>query len=493
MKAWRCVLCGYVHHGDEPPGECPVCGAPASDFEEVAAAPTPVFAPKPRAWRCRVCGYVHEGDAPPAVCPLCAATADSFEPVAETEPAAAAAAPAGRIVILGGGIAGVAAAEAARKTSPDAEILLISREPHWPYHRLNLTRLLAGEVSDDALRLHAPAWYDERRITVRLGAEVVALAAADRCLDFADGRVEAFDRLVLATGAHAFRPPIPGAERAGVFTLRDADDARAILAAARLGAACVCVGGGLLGLETAGALARRGVRVTLLESHAWLMPRQLNARAGEALGRYAERAGIVLRTRAQTRELAGDGRVRRVLLEDGTALDADFVVLATGVRSNTHLARAAGIPVQQGVLVDDRLRTSHPDIWAAGDAAEHRGVLYGSWPAAQAQGGIAGLNAAGGAAEFGGLPRSHTLKILGLGMTSIGRIEPADGGDRVVEDEEGDRYRRFVFRDGRLAGVVLLGDTRPAAAAHRAIEQRRDFSDALAGTPDAARIADRLS
>ena len=252
------------------------------------------------------------------------------------------------------------------------------------------------------------------------------------------------------------------------------------------------MGGGLLGLETAGALARRGVRVTLLESHAALMPRQLNPRAGDVLGRYVGRLGIGLRPRAQTREFAGGDRVRQVVLEDGARLNADFVVLAAGVRSNSHLARAAGIRVQQGILVDAFLRTSHPDILAAGDAAEHQGVLYGSWQAAQAQGGIAGINAAGGAAEFGGLPRSHTLKILGLGMTSIGQVEAADGSDRVVEDEQGDHYRRFFFRDGRLMGVVLLGETRLAAAAQRAIEQRRDLSEALAGTPTAQGVADAL-
>lgn len=494
MKSWRCIVCGYIHHGDQPPAECPICGAPASDFEPVAPAPAAAAPVSPvRRWVCLVCGYVHEGDAPPAVCPLCGATADSFEPEAEQAPAApATAGRVSRIIIIGGGMAGVSAAEAARRAAPDAEIVLLSREPHEPYYRLNLTRFLAGEVGEDALPLHPAAWYAEHGIELRLGTEVAALHPAEQRVDLADGSSQTFDRLVLTTGAHAFLPPLPGANLKGVFSLRSLDDARALVRAVKSGARCVCIGGGLLGLETAGALVARGASVSLLESHAALMPRQLNAHAGEILGRYVGGLGIRLLTRAQTRELAGGDRVRQVALEDGSRLDTDFVVIATGVRSNTHLARAAGLDVHQGVLVNNALQTSHPSIYAAGDACEHMGVLYGSWQAAQAQGTIAGLHAAGGTAEFGGLPRSHTLKVLGLCMTSIGQFEPADGSYRVLESEHDGQYQRLVFHDGRLAGAVLLGDTHLASAAHKAIEQGRDFSDWLADHPTVERLAEHL-
>lgn len=492
MKAWRCVICGYVHRGDEPPNECPVCGAPRSDFEESPEeAPAKKILPA-RQWRCLVCGYIHDGDAPPAECPLCAATSDSFEPVATPSDEPAATSPARRIVILGGGIAGVAAAESARKTAPDAAITLVAREAELPYYRINLTRLLAGEIDESSLPIHPAAWYSENRIEWIGGAEAEAVSLADKTVRLAGARTVAFDRLVLATGAHPFVPPLPGAGLEGVRVLRTLQDARDLLAKAEKGARCVCIGGGILGLETAGALARRGASVTLLESHGYLMPRQLCRGAGEVLASHVLQLGIRLIRNARTKQILGERAAAGVLLEDGQNLPADVVVVATGVRSNTHLARSMGLEVNQGIVVDNTLATSHRDVYAAGDAAEHNGILYGSWYAAQYQGAIAGRNAGGAATEFGGIPRSHTLKILGLGMTSVGTFEPADGSYRVVEDQPAGGFRRFVFRDAKLVGAILLGDTSLASAVSRAIEGETDFSGLLIEKADASSMAATL-
>ncbi|MBU1908502.1 MAG: FAD-dependent oxidoreductase [Verrucomicrobia bacterium] len=493
MKSWRCIVCGYVHHGDQPPDLCPVCGAPSSDFEEVIEPPAPAAAEPATAWRCLVCGYVHAGSEPPPECPLCGAPASSFEAAQESPPEIPGAAGSRRIVILGAGIAGVSAAEAARKASPDSHLVLLSRENELPYYRLNLTRFLARDVEESALPLHPAGWYEENGIELLTGAEAVSIGAPGQDLELADGKRMAFDRLIIASGAHAFVPPLPGSGLEGVFTLRTLEDARGLVQAVQPGLHCVCIGGGILGLETAGALAQRGAGVTLLESHISLMPRQLNRQAGELLGRYVEGIGIRLRTQARTKELAGPGRVQQVVLEDGARLDADVVVIATGVRSNTHLARGAGLDVHQGILINSHLQTSRPDILAAGDVAEHQGVLYGAWHAAQYQGSMAGTNAAGGHVEFGGLPRSHTLKVLGLGMTSIGQFEPADGSYRIIEQAQGEGYQRFVFRDALLVGAVLLGDTRLAAAASHAIEKRRDFSALLSTQADVRAVAEQLA
>jgi nitrite reductase (NADH) large subunit len=289
-----------------------------------------------------------------------------------------------------------------------------------------------------------------------------------------------FDKLLLAAGAHPFIPPFPGADREGVTGLRTVEDARAILAACRAGAKCVCIGGGLLGLETAGGLARQGADVTLLEGYGWLLPRQLNQRAGEILSGYVSATGIKLRTKAVTREIVGNERVRGVLLEDGSTVPADLVVIATGIRSNSHLARRAGLEVNQGVVVDSLLATSHPDVFAAGDVAEHHGQVYGIWGPSQYQGSIAGLNMAGGCVEFGGIPRSNTLKVLGLDLFSIGQVNPEDASFRTFDQETDGRYFRFVLRDNRLAGAVLLGDTKLTATVKKAVESRSDLSELLA-------------
>jgi nitrite reductase (NADH) large subunit len=384
-----------------------------------------------------------------------------------------------RVVVIGAGIAGLAAVESLRNAAPATEVVLISQEDELPYYRLNLTRYLAGEVTRQSLPIHPAAWYEQQRIELLLGTEVTGLNLQDRTVDIRDGRSVTFGKLLLAAGANPFVPPIPGANRAGVTSLRTIQDADHVLEACAAGARCVCIGGGVLGLETAGALARRGAHVTLLEGHGWLLPRQLNERAGEILGEQVRRIGITLRHKAVTREILGEQRVRGVLLEDGSTIPAELVVIATGIRANSSLARAAGLEVKQGVVVDDGLVTSHPDVLAAGDVAEHRGVVYGLWTASQAQGTIAGRNLAGAGAEFGGLPRASTLKVLGLDLFSIGQFLPADDSFQVFDQETDGRYLRFVFHENRLVGAILLGDAQLMAATKQAVEDRRDCSGLL--------------
>jgi len=431
------------------------------------------------AWRCIVCGYLHRGPEPPDVCPTCGAAREDFEPVQDAAEAAPAEGKAKRVLVIGAGIAGTAAAESIRATAPSTEIVLISQEAEVPYYRLNLTRYLAGEISRQNLPMHPAAWYDEQHIQLLLSVEVAGLLLEDHAVALRDGRRLAFERLLLAAGAHPFVPPIPGSALGGVTSLRTIDDADYLLEACKAGVRCVCIGGGLLGLETAGGLARQGADVTLLEGHGWLLPRQLNQTAGEILGTHVSRLGINLRKHAATREISGSGRVEHVILEDGSTIPADLVVIATGVRANTSLARQAGLEVNHGVVVNDRLTTSHPDVLAAGDVAEHKGVVYGLWTASQAQGAIAGTNLAGGSAEFGGLPRSTTLKVLGLDLFSIGQINPEAGSDQVIDQESEGRYFRFVFRENHLAGAILLGDLKLVSSAKKAVEGKRDCSSLL--------------
>ena len=492
-KAWRCTVCGYVHRGGAPPVCCPVCGVPASEFEpHVEPAPSKLALVSTR-WRCTVCGYIHDGAEPPDACPLCGAGRGQFEPATDEAPAAAAAPSEAKVVILGGGIAGLAAAERLRSVAPDARINLVSRESTLPYYRLNLTRYLAGEVAREDLPVHPQAWYHEQRIELSLGAEAVRLDLDGRAVELRDGEQLPFDRLILATGAHPFVPPIAGADLAGVVSLRTIDDADRILDAARSGRRCLCIGGGLLGLETAGALARRGADVTILEGHGYLMPSQLDPRAGALLAEHLGTIGVKLRSGAHTKALRGDPQVIGVDIEEGGTIPADLVILATGVRSNTHLARQAGLLVKKGVVVDHRLFTSHPAVLAVGDVAEHLGVLYGNWSVAQSQGGIAGMSAVGLDVEFGGVPRSHTLKVLGLDVFSIGQFLPLDGSYRVCASETEGTYQSFVFRDGLLVGANLLGTTALAGLLKKAIESKRDFSGLLATHPTANQVAETMA
>jgi nitrite reductase (NADH) large subunit len=492
MKAWKCGVCGYVHRQAEPPEWCPVCGSVREEFRQYVGEALSGGKSEAERWRCLNCTYLHAGSKPPTVCPVCSSPADRFEPLGEATEPLHAAEQKTKVAVVGGGIAGVSAVESLRATCQDAEITLISKEPDLPYYRLNLTRYLAGEIEEDSLPIHPESWYEERNVRLALGSEVSSIGLEDMTLDLCGGEKHPFEKLVLTVGAHPFLPPLPGANREGVTSLRSLDHAKHILSFPLSGAKCVCIGGGLLGLETAGALARRGAEVTMLEGHGWLLPRQLSQKAGEKLRQYVADAGIKLRTRARTAEVLGDERVQAVLLEDGDTLQANLVVIATGIRPNSYLARLAGLEVNQGVVVDNHLLSSHPSVLAAGDVAEHRGTVYGIWGASQYQGSIAGMNAVGLDTEFGGIPRSNTLKVLGLDLFSIGRIEPEDASFEIIEDDRNGGYFRFVFRDSRLVGSILLGDAALASAVKRVVEEKADFSDILGKRPSTAEVIDDL-
>ena len=471
---------------------CPICGSPKEAFEAHTPEVKSAAAPKVQSWRCLNCGYVHSGLEPPGLCPVCGAPEDCFEPLSDAVGKIGHIEKAGKVVVVGAGIAGLAAVEAIRAASPDTDVTLISKENRPPYYRLNLTRYLAGEIDENELPIKPQEWFEENHIELLLDTEVSKLNLAGKTVELHNSQSVLFDKLIMTVGAHPFMPPFPGAYRDGVINLRTLADVKEILKSDLSGKKCTCIGGGLLGLETAGALARQGAEVTLLEGHGWLLPRQLNQSAGEILAGHVESSGIKLRTKARTQEILGDERVRGVLLDDQSIIDTDSVVVATGIRSNSYLGRMAGLDVNQGIVVDNLLKTSHPDVFAAGDVAEHHGLVYGTWAPAQYQGGIAGMNAAGANAEFGGIPRSNALKVLQLELFSIGQIEPVDGSYDAIEKQADGQYFRFVFHDSHLVGAILLGDAKLATQVKKAVEGKHDFSGLLAKRPAAGDVLDLL-
>lgn len=487
MKNWKCEVCGYIHSGDEPPVSCPVCGAEQdcfSLFEMSIEAKEPIATDT---WQCGVCTYLHRALAPPAACPVCSATGSLFVPLHRDDVSVASPDDIQRIVVLGGGIAGLTAAAEARRQAPHSVITLVSREQSLPYYRLNLTRFLAGDIAESELQIQSAEWFEEHSINY-MHAEATAIDREQRQLHLRDGRQLGYDRLVLTNGAHPFIPPFPGATRDGVTVLRTLEDARAIVRRLHPGIQLVCIGGGLLGLETAGALARQGAVVTVVEGFASLLPRQLPPRAGSLLQQRLEAQGMTVLCGETVKELVGDESVRGVLLESGRQLPADLVVVAVGVRPNSYLARQAGLTVHRGIVVDDRLVSSDPAILAAGDVAEHRGTLYGIWPAGFSQGMVAGCNAGGGKAVFGSLAASTRIKVLDVDLFSCGQIHPEDASTSVYESEQDGVYRAIYCCDGQLTGAVLYGDTSGAGRLREIVESGRQMSE----FPELAELFPRL-
>jgi nitrite reductase (NADH) large subunit len=321
---------------------------------------------------------------------------------------------------------------------------------------------------------------------------VTNLSLTEKSVELDDGRAIQFDKLIAATGSHPFVPPIPGTDLENVFTVRTVEDVHRILDAIAPGCRVVCLGGGILGLETAGALAKREARVTVLEAFEYLMPLQLNAEGSRVLQNHLGTLNIEVVTHAEADCIVGDGRVTGVHLKHGPLLPAELVVIAAGDRANAAWLEQAGLTVKKGVLVDNFLRTSNPDIHAVGDVAEHDGVRYGAWSPALYMGRIAGMNAAGVPTEFGGIPRSHLLKVLGIPMLSIGVITPTDGSYRMIEDHADNGYRMFMFRDGRLVGCLLIGRLKLMKPVRKGIQARVDMRDILTAETTAEQVAEHL-
>jgi nitrite reductase (NADH) large subunit len=366
-----------------------------------------------------------------------------------------------RLVVIGAGMAASRLlAELAQRCPGRYAVTVIGAEPHGPYNRILLSSLLSGEREIEDLALD-----DARALPgaqFLLGDPVVALDREAQAVTTQSGAQLGYERLVLAVGSEPIRPKLPGIDLPGVFTFRDRADAEALIAASNKARRAVIVGGGLLGLEAAYGLARRGVAVTVVHLMGWLMERQIDPAAAVLLEASLKARGIAVKLSAETAAVIGETRAMGLRLKDGTLLPADLVVFAIGVRPSTALARQAGLAVKRGVVVDDRMMTSDDAILALGECAEHRGATYGLVAPLWDQAAVAGSVLAGDAVSaYGGSLAATSLKVTGVELFSAGETEAKAGAEEIVyEDRSAGIYRKLVVKDGRLAGAVLLGDAR---------------------------------
>ena len=285
-----------------------------------------------------------------------------------------------------------------------------------------------------------------------------------------------YDLLLLATGSNSFVPPLTGSDKQGVFTLRNIADARRIRAFSDSVNSAVLIGGGLLGLETGNALRKMGKQVTVVEFLPRLLPRQLDKRGAKRLRHLLEDMEFSFHIGATTNEIIGADKVEGVTLKDGTTIPAEMVIVSAGVRPNLELARLLDLKCDKGVLVDSALRTSRPEIFAAGDVSQFQGMLYGIWPAAMEQGKAAGINMAGSSMEYTGSTMTTKLKVVGIDLASAGEIDAENRYESRVKETK-TMYRKFVIDTNRLIGCILLGDTKGFTAMTRAIAEKTDLVD----------------
>jgi nitrite reductase (NADH) large subunit len=389
------------------------------------------------------------------------------------------------LVIVGKGMAATRLVdELSQRALGRYSIAVIGAEPRLAYNRVLLSPLLAGEIGESEIELKPAAWWRARGVSMLYGKPVTGIDRAAKTVALADGPTLPYAKLVLATGSRPLMPPVPGFELPGVATFRDVADVALFRAAAAAGARVVVIGGGLLGLEAAYGLARIGGRVTLLHLANRLMERQLDREGAGLLAAEIAARGIDIRLNCTAERFVGKERVEAVELTDGSAIPADLVVVAIGVRPRVELAVAAGLDVNRGVDVDDGLASSDPSIFALGECAEHRGQVYGLVEPAYEQARVLAIRLAGGAERYSGSLLATNLKVSGVGVFSAGEFEAGEGAEvMVLRDPSAGVYRKFVLRDGRLAGCVLVGDTGGALFYLGLIRSQQDISPIRADLP----------
>ena len=387
------------------------------------------------------------------------------------------------LVVIGNGMAGMRTVEELLTLAPQLyDITVFGAEPHGNYNRILLSPVLAGEKKMEDIMLHTRAWYAQNGITLHAGDPVVHIDRRRRMVRSRSGREVWYDRLLLATGSHPFIVPVPGHKLAGVIGFRDIQDVDTMLAAAREGGRAVIIGGGLLGLEAANGLLRRGMHVTVVHVTDSLMNQQLDKPASLLLKTALELKGLRFMLGAQTSEIVGRERVTAVRFRDlsGTQSEiaADLVVMAAGVRPNIALAQDAGLHCERAIVVDDTLQTYDPRIYAVGECVQHRSATFGLVAPIWEQARVAGAHLArNGHRRYVQHATPTKLKVTGVDLYSVGDIIGGEGSeDLVLRDPRRGVYKRLVLSGNRIAGAVLYGDVEDGPWYFGLIQERADIS-----------------
>ncbi|MBL0244331.1 MAG: NAD(P)/FAD-dependent oxidoreductase [Rhodoferax sp.] len=392
-----------------------------------------------------------------------------------------------KLVMIGNGMAGVRALEELLKIAPEMyDITVFGTEPHPNYNRILLSPVLAGEQTLDEIVLNPWEWYTDNHITLHAGWTVTQVDRVRRVVHAENAAGEkistAYDRLVLATGSNPFILPIAGTDLPGVLAYRDIADTEAMIEAAKHYKHAVVIGGGLLGLEAANGLMKRGMTVSVVHVMPTLMERQLDATAGKMLEKSLQERGMQFLIGAQTQELVGgaDGRVTAVKFKDGSQVPADLVVMAVGIRPNTALAESMRLYCNKGIVVNDTMQTTtDARIYAVGECAAHRGIAYGLVAPLFEQGKVlANHLAMFGIGRYTGSLTSTKLKVTGIDLFSAGDFLGGDGAEEIVmSDPFGGVYKKLVVKDGKLVGACLYGDTVDGSYYFKLLREGRSVAD----------------
>jgi nitrite reductase (NADH) large subunit len=389
--------------------------------------------------------------------------------------------------MVGNGMAGVRTLEELLKIAPELyDITVFGAEPHPNYNRILLSPVLAGEQTLDEIVLNAYEWYSDNHITLHAGWRVTSVDRVKRLVHAQNAAGETisteYDRLLLCTGSNPFMLPIPGKDLQGVIAYRDIADTQTMIEAATTYQHAVVIGGGLLGLEAANGLMRRGMTVSVVHVQPTLMERQLDEVAGKLLQKSLEERGLRFLMGAQTQALVGgpEGRVTAIKFRDGTQVPADLVVMAVGIRPNVELAQSMRLHCDKGIVVNDTLQTiTDARIYSVGECAAHRGTAYGLVAPLFEQAKVAANHLAQfGIGRYVGSLTSTKLKVTGIDLFSAGNFGGGEGFEEIImSDPKGGVYKKLVLKDDRLVGACLYGDTVDGSWYFKLLRDGRPIAD----------------
>lgn len=414
---------------------------------------------KKKLMKCLVCGAVFEEGA--KVCPVCGVGPEKFEEAAEEK--AYRRDTKERFLIIGGGAAGLSAAEAIRKRNATASVVMAGDEEITAYSRPMLTKSMRGENNREQLLIHGKEWYEENKIVALTGKRAVSIDPKRKEVAFHDGDVLEYDKLIYALGSDCFVPPIKGRDKPQVISIRRIADTEKVCSLLPHTKEAVVIGGGVLGLEAAWELKKAGLKVSVLELAPQLMGRQLDEGAGSFLQKLISEQGIEIHLNVKIDGIEGEEDVTGVRLGDGLVIPAQLVILSAGVRANVEPFVQAGGETGRAIKVNRHMETNLPCVYACGDCAEYQGINYAIWPQAVEMGKTAGANAAGEALFYHTVPAALTFQGMETSLFAAGDVGKEPDKQYTVEHQEDpDKkiYKTCYYKDGGLSGAILIGDTK---------------------------------
>ncbi len=373
-----------------------------------------------------------------------------------------------KYLIIGNGIAGLAAAREIRTNDKDGSIVMVSNEPTLTYYRVKLTEYISKDFIDEDLLVSKENWYEEKNVKVMLRKFVEYIDTTNNKIKLDDGQEIEYEKLLIATGSRPFIPPINGKYKEGVFALRTLKDLHYIREYMKSSKDVSVIGGGLLGLEAAWSLKQLGKEVSIIEFAPYLLPRQLDKEIANKLEEKLSKIGFKVFLASQAEEILGEGKATGIKLNGERNIKADAILVSSGIRPNLDLVRNTTIEYDKGIKVDKRLKTNIDNVYAAGDVVEIDGMVLGLWTAGNEQGKVAGANMAGKELEYNHPKIFTTLQIGSIELFSAGVINDFDKVYEYKEDEK-DIHHKIFTKDGKIVGVILFGELKEVNTLRNAV------------------------